>query len=117
MFGPESDLQFTESVSGIVSISGCNYGTFPLMSLPPPQLKSAPTELPAHFPVNKTVHPVKSPPPPTYKFLQLQAHLPVNKKIHPVISPPPPTYKFPQLQAHLPVNKKRHPVISPPPRI
>ena len=36
MFGPESDSQFTESVSGIVSISGCNYGTFPLMSLPPP---------------------------------------------------------------------------------
>ena len=35
MFGPESDSQFTESWSGIVSISGCKYSTFPLMSLPP----------------------------------------------------------------------------------
>ena len=53
MFGPESDSQFTESVSGIVSISGCKYDKFSLMSLPPPQLKSAPTELPSHFPVKK----------------------------------------------------------------
>ena len=36
MFGPESDSQFTESVSGIVSISGCKYSKFPLMSLPHP---------------------------------------------------------------------------------
>ena len=64
MFGPESDSQFTESVSGIVSISGCKYSERPLMSLPsppPPQLKSAPTELPTHFPVNTTIHPVMGP--------------------------------------------------------
>ena len=60
MFGPESDSQFTESVSGIVSISSCKYMKIPLMS----------------------------PPPPTYKFPKLQAHLPVNKTIHPVIIPP-----------------------------
>ena len=34
MFGPESDSQFTESVSGIVSISGCKYSKLPLMTLP-----------------------------------------------------------------------------------
>ena len=39
MFGPESDSQFTESVSGIVSISGCKYSERPLMSLPPPTEK------------------------------------------------------------------------------
>ena len=38
-FGPESDSQFTESVSGIVSISGCKYSKFPLMSLPSPTEK------------------------------------------------------------------------------
>ena len=44
MFGPESESQFTESVSGIVSISGCKYSERPLMSLPPPP----PTEKRAH---------------------------------------------------------------------
>ena len=79
MFGPESDSQFTESVSGIVSISGCKYSKISSYEPPPPpQLKSAPTELPAHFPVNKTIHPVISPPPPTYRFPQLQVHLPVK---------------------------------------
>ena len=34
MFGPESDSQFTESVSGIVSISSCKYSKLPLMTLP-----------------------------------------------------------------------------------
>ena len=34
MFGPESDSQFTESVSGIVSISGYKYSKLPLMTLP-----------------------------------------------------------------------------------
>ena len=38
MFGPESDSQFTESVSGIVSISSCKYSKLPLMSPPPPNL-------------------------------------------------------------------------------
>ena len=79
MFGPESDSQFTESVSGIVGISGYKYSKFPLMTLPPPQLKSAPTKLPAHFPVNKAMNPVISPPPPTYRFPQLQVHLPVKQ--------------------------------------
>ena len=53
MFGPESDSQFTESVSGIVSISGCKYSKFSLMSSPSP----LPTELQAHVPVSKTIHP------------------------------------------------------------
>ena len=35
MFGPESDSQFTESVSGIVSLV-VNTEKFPLMTLPPP---------------------------------------------------------------------------------
>ena len=39
MFGPESDSQFTELVSGIVSISGCKYSKFPLMILHPPTEK------------------------------------------------------------------------------
>ena len=57
MFGPESDSQFTESVSGIVSISGRKLSKFPLMSAPSPSpLKSVPTELQAHVPVNKTIH-------------------------------------------------------------
>ena len=80
MFGPESDSQFTESVSGIVSISGCKYGKISSYDPSPPQLKSAPTELQAHFPVNKTIHPVISPPPPpTNRFPQLQVHLPVKQ--------------------------------------
>ena len=65
MFEPKSDSQFTESVSGIVGISGCKYSKFPLMILPPlPQLKSAPINLPANFPVNEAINPVISPPPP-----------------------------------------------------
>ena len=35
MFGPESDSQFTELVSGI----GCKYSKFPLMTLHPPTEK------------------------------------------------------------------------------
>ena len=82
------------------------------MTLPPPQLKSAPTQLQAHFPVNKTIHPVISPPSPTNRFPQLQVHLPVKqqqndtsgrKSSSPDIRP-----LSPQLQAHLPVNNKRH---------
>ena len=42
MFGPESDSQFTESVSGIVSISGRKYSKFPLMSLLPPLTEKRP---------------------------------------------------------------------------
>ena len=38
MFGPESDSQFTESVSGIVSISSCKYSKPPLTSPPNPHL-------------------------------------------------------------------------------
>ena len=69
MFGPENDSQFTESVSGIVSISSCKYSKPPVMSPLPhfPQLQ-------AHLPANKIIHPVISPredkpsPSPTYKF-------------------------------------------------
>ena len=73
MFGPESDSQFTESVSGIVSISGCKYSERPLMSLARPQLKSAPTELPTHFPVNTTIHPVMGPLPPLISSLSYRS--------------------------------------------
>ena len=78
IFGSESDSQFTESVSGIVSIFSCKYSKLPLMS-----------PLPT----------------PTYKFPQLQAYLPVNKTIHPVISPPPhPLPDINLLSPHLQVS-------------
>ena len=41
MFGSESDSQFTESVSGIVSLV-VNTEKFPLMTLPPPPTEKRP---------------------------------------------------------------------------
>ena len=42
MFGPESDSQFTESVSGIVSISGCKYGKISSYDPSPPPTEKRP---------------------------------------------------------------------------
>ena len=50
MFGPVSDSQFTESVSGIVSISSCKCSKLPLMSPhPPPPLVSSPSYRPIYL--------------------------------------------------------------------